>query len=114
MEQRLYTVHIQDGSEPRFIDDAFSVMALIVPPIWAAWNGLWITLGVVLVLSVSAALINPLAASPVNFGLGLILALEGGAIARWELRFLGWREAGVVEAATEEGAEERFLTGHAV
>lgn len=118
MEPRLYTVHLADGAEPRFVDDGFSILALIVPPVWAIWHGLWITLGAIVAVGVGAAMlavfINPIAASPINLGLGLVLAFEGGAIARWELGLRGWREAGVVEAVTEEGAEELFLSGQAV
>ena len=58
-----------------------------------------------------AGLYSPLAVSPVLYGLGLILAFEGGPVRRAELRLRGWREVSVVEARSEEGAEELWMAG---
>ena len=55
-----------------------------------------------------AGLYSPLAVSPVMYGLGLILAFEGAAVRRAEYRLRGWREVNVVEARSEEGAEELY------
>ncbi|MEM1300598.1 MAG: DUF2628 domain-containing protein [Pseudomonadota bacterium] len=108
MEMRLWTVH-RKGEEVRFIPDGFSIFALALPPVWVIWHGAWITLIATLVLAGAAAMYNPLAASPVMYGIGLILAFEGAQIRRWEMRLRGWQEVSVVQAQTVEGAEELWL-----
>ena len=54
-----------------------------------------------------------LAALVVFYGLAVIAGFEGGAVRRAELRLRRWREAGVVEARSPEGAEELYLRGEA-
>ncbi|MFK7942173.1 MAG: DUF2628 domain-containing protein [Paracoccaceae bacterium] len=115
METRLWTVHRKgkgtSADRLDFIGDGFSIFALALPPIWAIWNGAWLTLVAIFVLAGAAAAYHPLAASPMMYGIGFILALEGSEIRRWERRLFGWREVSVVEARTIEGAEELWLTG---
>ena len=108
METKLWTVHSK-GEDTRFIADGFSLIALALPPIWAIWRGTWVTLIGMAVLAGLAAAYHPLAASPVMYGIGLLLALDGAEFRRWELRLRGWREVSVVYAATVEGAEELWL-----
>jgi hypothetical protein len=114
MDVRIWTVHRKPGRDLEVVDDGFSLFALLVPPIWAIWNYCWVTLGVIVIVpGVVGVLIHPLAVSPVAYGIGLILALEGGQVRRFEMRLRGWKESGVVEAGSPEGAEEMFLTGRA-
>ena len=113
METRLWTIHSKEGQEERLIGDGFSILALLVPPIWAIWHGAWLILGAILMLAAVAAAINPLAASPVMYGLGLLLALDGAEARRLELKLRGWAEVKTVEARTEAGAEELWLMGRA-
>ena len=87
--------------------------ALVLPPLWAVWHGLWITLAGQAALAALAALWSPLALAPVVSGIAAILGFEGGAVRRAELGPRRWREAGVVEARSPEGAEELFLRGEA-
>jgi hypothetical protein len=113
METRLYTVHRKGGDDIRAVADRFDWLAVAAPPLWAAWHGLWITLAGQGLLAGLAALWSPFAVIPVLAGLAAILGFEGGAVRRAELRLRGWREAGVVEARSPEGAEELFLRGEA-
>ena len=113
METQLYTVHHKGSGEVRVIADRFDGFALLLPPLWAVWHGLWITLAGQLLLVALAALWSPLAALAVLSGLAAILGFEGGAVGRAELRLRRWREAGVVEARSPEGAEELYLRGEA-
>ncbi len=113
METRLYTVHHKGSGEVRVIADRFDWFALALAPLWAVWHGLWITLAVQVLLVALAALWSPLAALAVFYGLAAILGFEGGAVRRAELGLRRWREAGVVEARSPEGAEELFLRGEA-
>ena len=113
MQTRLYTVHHKGGDDTRTVADRFDWLAAILPPLWAVWHGLWITLAVQAVLIGLAALWSPLAMLPVYSGIVAICGFEGGAVHRAELRLRRWREAGVVEARSPEGAEELFLRGEA-
>ena len=114
METRLYTVHHKGFGDIRVVADRFDGFALALPPLWAVWHGLWITLAVQVLLVALAALWSPLAVAPAFAGLALILSFEGAAVRRAELRLRRWREAGVVEAGSPEGAEELFFRGEAV
>lgn len=109
MELRIYTLHAKQGRDMEAIPDRFDLLALLFPPIWAIWNRLWVTLFGLFAVMLVAASITPLAVTPVMYGVALIFALEGGSIRRAELRLHGWTEVGVVQAATEEGAEELFV-----
>jgi len=113
METLVYTLHAKPGRDIRPVADRFSLLAILLPPVWAAVHGLWLTLAGIVLLLALAALWSPLAVSPVFSGIAAILAFEGGAVERTELRLRGWREAGVVEARTPEGAEELYLRGEA-
>lgn len=111
---RLYTLHEKPGRDLRAIADRMDPFAFILPPVWLIWHRLWLT-GLSLLAVVSlVGLLAPLASPALLYGIGAILALEGGATKRLELRLWGWREVGLVEARTEEGAEELYLEGRAV
>ncbi len=113
MQTLLYTLHHKGSGEVRAIADRFDWPAFLAPPLWAVWHGLWITLAGQVVLVTLAALWSPLAVAPVFSGIAAILGFEGGAVRRAELGLRRWREAGVVEARSPEGAEELFLRGEA-
>ena len=113
MEANLYTIHRKGVQGVRVVGDGFSVLALLLWPAWVLWNGLWITAGAVVVLLMTAAMVMPFAVLAVSSAVGLIFALEGASVIRAELRLRGWREAGCVEARSEAGAEELYLTGQA-
>jgi hypothetical protein len=113
METRLYTLHHKGSEDIRAVADRFDWLAVTLPPLWAVWHGLWVTLAAQGLLVGLAALWSPLAVLPAYFGLAAILGFEGGAVYRAELRLCRWREAGVVEARSPEGAEELFLRGEA-
>ncbi len=110
---RLYTVHHKGSGDIRVVADRFDGFALALPPLWAVWHGLWITLVVQVLLVALAALWAPSAALVVFYGLAVIAGFEGGAVRRAELRLRRWREASVVEARSPEGAEELYLRGEA-
>jgi Protein of unknown function (DUF2628) len=111
METHLYTVHRKGERGLRVVGDRFSFLALLFLPGWLVWERLWVTaLGVLSLLAI-AALVTPLAVSPVLYGAGAIAAFEGASLIRAELSLRGWREVAAVEARTEAGAEELYLTG---
>ncbi len=111
MEMSVYTIHHRAGEELRAVPDRLDRLALALPPIWALWHRLWIITGLMIALLVAAALWSPFAIGPVYAGIAAIAGFEGGTLRRLELRLSGWMETGAVVAASEEGAEELFLTG---
>ena len=113
MEAALHTIHRKGERGLRVVGDGFDLLALLAPPVWIVWHGLWLTGAALIVVLVAAAAVTPAAVFPVMSGAGFIFALEGGAVRRAELRLRGWREERVVEARSEAGAEELYLTGQA-
>jgi hypothetical protein len=111
MGTHLYTVHRKGDRGMRVVGDRFSFLALLLLPIWLIWEGLWIAGLAIIVLLIGAAIVSPVAISPLLYGLAAICAFEGASVIRAELALRGWREAAVVEARTDEGAEELYLTG---
>lgn len=113
METHLYTIHRKGERGMRFVCDRFDAFALLAAPLWIVWHGLWLTGVALLVVLFAMAVVAPYALFPVIAGAALIFAMEGGSVIRAELRLRGWREAGVVEARSEAGAEELYVTGQA-
>jgi len=113
MRTQIYTLHHKGPDELLAVADRFDFLGLVLPPVWIAWHGLWITLLVGATVLLAAMLWSPWAALVVGAGIALIFGFEGGAVRRAELRLRGWREEGVVEARSPEGAEELFLRGEA-
>ena len=111
METHLYTVHRKGERGLRVVADRFSFLALLFLPGWLIWERLWITALAVALLLAAVALVAPEALSPVLYGAGAICAFEGASLIRAELRLRRWREVATVEARTEAGAEELYLTG---
>jgi len=110
MRTGLYTIHERaDGRPVRIVGDP-GLIALI-PPLWAALEGLWITLGAMALAFAGLALWHPLGILPAFVALALICWLDGASLIRLELRLTGWREAACVEARSRAGAEELYLTG---
>jgi len=114
MDTLVFTLHGKGARPVRALADRFDFLALVLPPVWAIWHGLWLTLAAQALLAGLAFLWSPIAVSPVIYGIALILAFEGAAVTRCELHLRGWRELGLVEARTPEGAEELFLKGEAL
>ena len=113
MDANLYTIHRKGERGLRVVGDRFDALALLLPPVWIVWHGLWLTGAALVVVLFAAAAFTPFAILPVMSGAALIFATEGASVIRAELRLRRWREAGVVEARSEAGAEELYLTGQA-
>ncbi len=113
METQIFTLHrnprtgeIEAVGEPGAL--------AVVPPLWAMYEGLWLTLLAQILLLAAAALYVPLGVGTVYLGLVLLTVFDGNSIHRLELMIAGWQSLGIVEARTAEGAEELFLRGEAV
>jgi len=114
MEVTLHTVHAhrRGGETLVVVGDGTHPLA-VVPPVWAIWRGLWINLGVQIALFVAAAWVMPGDIGIVWIGFVVLILLEGPTLERLEWRLRGWREVAWADAASEEGAEEAYLTGKA-
>jgi hypothetical protein len=114
-ETTLYTIHAREGGgdELRVVGDARHPLG-VVPPVWALWRGLWITLGIELVVLLALLFLAQPFFGTVYLGFVLLTVLEGSTLERAELRLRGWREVGVTEARSEEGAEEDYREGRTV
>lgn len=98
---------------PVAIRDGFSWPAFLVPPLWFAWNRLWVEAVIAL-----AALVL-LNAIGIRFGLGAMASLlsllvslwaglEGAATRIAGLRRRGFAEVGAIWADSRDDAELRF------
>jgi len=95
------------------IKDGFSVVAFIAPLLWFLWYRMWLEALGVLVISAILAGISMIPGLEVVSALGILVALFIGMEARnlraSALRRRGWRDWGVVVAASHEEAELRYM-----
>lgn len=124
MRATLYTIHTRRGRDDRLPPEAGSSGIVCVgerhhplgaiPPLWAAWRGLWVTVAVELAVLLAALWWVPAMASTLYLGLLALTYYESDSIERAELRLRGWEEVGATIARSEEGAEQDYLEGRAV
>lgn len=102
-------------AETVLVKDGFALFGFLLPPLWLAWNRLWLEAGGAAVLLVALELASRtqwgVLAAPASFFLCLFVGLEGRALRIAALRRRGWREAGAVEAKDLDEAEARFAFG---
>ena len=94
------------------VRDGFTWLGLLVPPLWFAWHRLWIEAGVTFVVMGALSMLGQsfglgLAGSLLSLLVSLYVGLEGQGLRIAALRRRGWREWGVVEAATLDDADTR-------
>lgn len=117
---RLWTAQLKPGADPArvaLVDDRWRWGAFLAPLLWALWSGLWpaalALLALTAALGAVAAAGGAAAAAALALGLRVALGLEGGALARLDRRLRGWREAGLVEAESEDAAFRRWAEARA-
>jgi hypothetical protein len=94
------------------VHDGFTWLGLLVPPLWFAWHRLWIEAGIAFVVMGALSMLAQylglgLAGSLLSLLVSLYVGLEGQGLRIAALRRRGWREWGVVEAATLDDADIR-------
>jgi hypothetical protein len=99
-----------------FVRDGFSWIAFLFPPVWLLWHRLFVeTLLYLAAAVVLATLVEVLDLQPLSAAITLLLSLyvglEGPALRMGSLSRRGWRQAGVVDAASRDDAEVRFFGG---
>ena len=112
------TAYETADSDFRLIPDEKSIFALVLPVVWLAWNRLWFYMIVYLALALASGMLAELTSNPF-LGLlsilpGLYLFLEGNELLGRELQRKGWNQAGLVQAASKEEAELRFISQYHV
>ena len=106
------------SAEAVFVRDGFAVLGFLLPYFWLFWHRLWIegllALGVVLLLAALGEQAGFAAiASLLTMLASIYVGLEGSALRVNALRRRGWREAGVVVAASRAEAEIRYFADEA-
>jgi len=102
-----------DPDLPVAVRDGFSVLAFLVPPLWLAWNRLWVEAAVALAAMVLLNVVG------VQSGMGAMATLLSLLISLWAglenaamriagMRRRGFVEIGVVEASSRDDAELRY------
>jgi hypothetical protein len=114
-----YVVMEPPGSSERadaakLVRDGFTWLGLLLPPLWLAWNRLWIEAALAfVVMAALSALGQELgrvwAGSLLSLLVSLYVGLEGQGWRIARLRRRGWHEWGVVEAGWLDDAEARYL-----
>jgi hypothetical protein len=114
----LYSTYLPpngDVGKALFLRDGLSPFGLLLPPLFLAWNRLWLALAAWLAYEVSLAALAHSGAGEVSAMLavlpGLFLLVHGNELKRNRLERLGWRDAGAQIADSEEEAELRHFHG---
>lgn len=116
----IFTVHAPEGgldeaiSADRlvYVREGFSWGALLVPFLWAPWNGLWMVFSGWLAVSVvlqGVEWFDPTVGAVVSVVFALWFAAVARDLQRWSLERRGHRLVGVVEARGREDAATRLI-----
>jgi hypothetical protein len=96
-----------------FVRDGFTWIGLLVPPLWLAWQRVWIEAGIAFVVMGLLSMLGEtlglgLASSLLSLLVSLYVGLEGQGLRIAALRRRGWHEWGVVQAGTLDDADIRY------
>ncbi|OBQ67494.1 DUF2628 domain-containing protein [Mesorhizobium erdmanii] len=96
-----------------FIRDGFTWLGFLVPPLWFAWNRLWIEAALAFVVMGALSMAGQnlglgLAGSLLSLLVSLYVGLEGQGLRIAALRRRGWHEWGVVQAGRLDDADIRY------
>lgn len=111
----IFTLHqdVERTGEAEAIPEAAAPLALLFPPVWLAWHGLWWELGfyllaVFILLSLLATPLAPVAVL-LSFLPGMVVFLEGNQWRRARAERYGRPVVDVIEADDAEEALLRFM-----
>ena len=96
-----------------FVRDGFTWLGLLVPPLWLAWNRLWIEAALAFIVMGALSALGQrlglgLAGSLLSLLVSLYVGLEGQGLRIAALRRRGWHEWGVVQAGQLDDADLRY------
>ncbi|MEM9332473.1 MAG: DUF2628 domain-containing protein [Pseudomonadota bacterium] len=99
------------------VRDGKSPLALVFPPFWLAWHGLWLELLAYIVAALAILLLmiwQPGAPAGYLSALpGLYLLLEGTELVRGKYERQGWHYDGIIEGENRDEAEIRYVANRA-
>ncbi len=98
------------------VRDAFALVAFLLPPLWLLWHRLWIEAALAFAAGVGLTALGEVAGlgltgAALSLLVSLYVGLEGAALRLNALARRGWRQWGVVEAASRDEAEIRYVAG---
>jgi len=112
----LYSTYLPpdgDAGKAIFLRDGLSLFGLVLPPLFLAWNRLWLALAAYLAFQVVLAGLSRSGGSEVAAILavlpGFFLLVHGQELLRNQLERKGWRDVGACVADTVEDAELRYF-----
>ena len=111
----IYEIYASNNPElTRFVRDKNSIIALIFPAIWLAWNRLWFGLAIYLTIAFFFFAISTTSwaviAGAFSFIPGLYLFLEGSNLLASKHQGSGLNFKGVIEADSFESAELKWFS----
>lgn len=97
-----------------YVRDGFHFFAFLLPPVWLLWHRLWIEAALAFALMLALGGLGSVAgfgdaAPALSLLVSIAIGLEGSALHVWALRRRGWRDWGIVDAASRDEAEMRHL-----
>jgi hypothetical protein len=112
----LYSTYVPpdgDVGKAIFLRDGLSLFGLVLPPLFLAWNRLWLALAAYLAFQIVLAALSLSGGSEVAAILavlpGFFLLVHGQELRRNQLERKGWRDVGACVADTVEDAELRYF-----
>lgn len=100
-------------AETVLVKDGFAFLGFLLPPLWLAWNRLWleaVTTGLVLAILdwLARAGTHGVFAGTLSFALCVLVGLEGARLRIASMERKGWHQAAYINARNGEEAEARF------
>ncbi|NJO55053.1 MAG: DUF2628 domain-containing protein [Rhodospirillales bacterium] len=122
---KLFTVHVRTPAERLdrdviLVKEGFSWPAFFFSALWAIWSRLWlvafglITLEVIWAVAANWLDASVLVSAAISVGLALIIGWTANDLKRWTLFRRDYTEVGVVAAANNDEAMQRFFDQHAL
>jgi hypothetical protein len=113
-DMAIFEVYASNNPElTRFVKDKGSIIALILPAFWLAWNRLWFALIIYLCVAFFFFAIGntqwAMIVSVFSFIPGLYLFLEGPCLLAAKFERSGLKLAGVIEAGDMDSAELKWF-----
>ncbi len=112
----IYTAYMPpsgDATKLRLISDKASLLALVAPALFLLWHRLWFALLMYAMVIAALALFGRIAGETTAGFLsvlpGFFLFLQGRELVMQRHERAGWREVGVVSAASAREAEIRYF-----
>jgi hypothetical protein len=108
---------IERAEQLEFVRDGFSTFAAAIPPLWMAFNRLWLALLLYLLAALGFSLllatlgVDKELIGLINLAANTVVGFEASSIRRWTLGRREWTEIGTVVGKNQAECERRFFDG---